>query len=90
MFTGIVEEIGTIVEIRNDQSVRTLIIKAERIIDDMHIGDSISVNGTCLTVTDFNSNHFSVQVIHGTEDKTYLANVQRHQSEPRTRDAQQW
>ena len=79
MFTGIVEEIGTIVEIRNDQSVRTLIIKAERIIDDMHIGDSISVNGTCLTVTDFNSNHFSVQVIHGTEDKTYLANVQRHQ-----------
>ena len=45
MFTGIVEEIGTIVEIRNDQSVRTLIIKAERIIDDMHIGDSISVNG---------------------------------------------
>ena len=38
----------------------------------MHIGDSISVNGACLTVIDFTDSSFSVQVIKGTENKTYL------------------
>ena len=44
----------------------------------MHIGDSISVNGACLTVIDFDDQTFSVQVIKGTENKTYLSDVQRH------------
>lgn len=48
-----------------------------KIIEDMHIGDSISVNGACLTVIDFKQNQFSVQVIKGTENKTYLANIKR-------------
>ena len=43
----------------------------------MHIGDSISVNGACLTVIDFNQTSFTVQVIKGTENKTYLADVKR-------------
>ena len=53
MFTGIVEEIGTVKRIRTQQSVRTLDISCQKIIEDMHIGDSISVNGACLTVIDF-------------------------------------
>lgn len=77
MFTGIVEEIGTVKHVRSEKSVRTLEIKANRILEDMHIGDSISVNGACLTVIDFNDTAFSVQVIKGTENKTYLANLQR-------------
>lgn len=77
MFTGIVEEIGTVQQVRSDKSVRTLEIKANRILEDMHIGDSISVNGACLTVIDFNDTAFSVQVIKGTENKTYLAELQR-------------
>ena len=44
----------------------------------MHIGDSISVNGACLTVIDFQQNQFSVQVIKGTENKTYLANIKEN------------
>ena len=44
----------------------------------MHIGDSISVNGACLTVIDFKQNQFSVQVIKGTENKTYLANIKEN------------
>lgn len=44
----------------------------------MHIGDSISVNGACLTVIDFTSNYFSVQVIKGTEDKTYLSQINKN------------
>lgn len=76
MFTGIVEEIGTVQHVRSEKSVRTLEIKANRILEDMHIGDSISVNGACLTVIDFNDTAFSVQVIKGTENKTYLADLQ--------------
>ena len=77
MFTGIVEEIGTVKHVRSEKSVRTLEIKANRILEDMHIGESISVNGACLTVIDFNDTAFSVQVIKGTENKTYLADLQR-------------
>lgn len=78
MFTGIVEEIGTVKSIRTQQSVRTLDISCQKILEDMHIGDSISVNGACLTVIDFKQNQFSVQVIKGTENKTYLANIKEN------------
>lgn len=78
MFTGIVEEIGTVKNIRTHQSVRTLDIDCQTIVEDMHIGDSISVNGACLTVIDFTSNYFSVQVIKGTEDKTYLSQIKQN------------
>jgi len=78
MFTGIVEELGTVKSIRTQQSVRTLDISCQKIIEDMHIGDSISVNGACLTVIDFKQNQFSVQVIKGTENKTYLANIKEN------------
>ncbi|MGS0644776.1 riboflavin synthase [Staphylococcus hominis] len=78
MFTGIVEEIGTVKSIRTQQSVRTLDISCQKILEDMHIGDSISVNGACLTVIDFKQNQFSVQVIKSTENKTYLANIKEN------------
>ena len=72
MFTGIVEEIGTIKKISTQQSVVNLKIECQTILTDMHIGDSISVNGACLTVIEFDNHTFSVQVIKGTENKTYL------------------
>ena len=78
MFTGIVEEIGTVQQVRSEQSVRTIEIKANKILADMHIGDSISVNGACLTVINFNDTCFTVEVIKGTESKTYLGDVQRN------------
>lgn len=77
MFTGIVEEIGVVKNVQIRQSVRTIEIEAHKIIEDMNIGDSISVNGACLTVIDFSPTSFTVQVIKGTENKTYLADVKR-------------
>src|SRR5699024_10214264 len=77
MFTGIVEEVGTIKKITTQQSVVNLTIDCQNILSDMHIGDSISVNGACLTVVDFNSHSFSVQVIKGTENKTYLNHLKQ-------------
>ena len=51
MFTGIVEEVGTLV-VREDQSdAAVLQIRADRVLQDVALGDSIAVNGVCLTVT---------------------------------------
>ncbi|MFO3702367.1 riboflavin synthase [Staphylococcus felis] len=72
MFTGIIEELGTIQSIQKHHPTTQLTIKASKILDDMKIGDSISVNGTCLTVIEFDDTSFKVDVILGTENKTYL------------------
>jgi len=72
MFTGIVEEIGTVKEIvRGSKSIR-LSISCPRIMDDVKIGDSIAVNGICLTVTDMGGNWFSADVMPETMRKTGL------------------
>jgi riboflavin synthase len=72
MFTGIVEEIGTVKEIaRGSKSIR-LSISCSRIMDDVKIGDSIAVNGICLTVTDMGGNWFSADVMPETMRKTGL------------------
>lgn len=75
MFTGIVEEIGTIDRISTQQNVMCLSIRCQKILEDMHIGDSISVNGACLTVTAFDQHTFDVNVIKGTRNKTYLSEL---------------
>lgn len=75
MFTGIVEEVGTIQSIKKQNPTTELTIQCEKILSDMNIGDSISVNGTCLTVVRFDTSTFTVQVITGTENKTYLAEL---------------
>ncbi len=51
MFTGIIEEIGTITLIKKLPNCLKLSIKADIILKDIKIGDSISINGICLTVT---------------------------------------
>ncbi|MBO5560050.1 MAG: riboflavin synthase [Firmicutes bacterium] len=58
MFTGIVEEVG-IVEKTGIQPV----IRARKILEDIHIGDSICVNGACLTVTEFTNDRFTVDIM---------------------------
>ena len=63
MFTGIVEEVGTIKRSQSSNAVVELTITCQTILEDMHIGDSISVNGACLTVTGFTYHGFTVQVI---------------------------
>ena len=49
MFTGIIEEKGTISKIMKNASQAVLTIKAQKIMEDIHKGDSIAVNGICLT-----------------------------------------
>ncbi|OEF98491.1 riboflavin synthase [Desulfuribacillus alkaliarsenatis] len=73
MFTGIVEEIGNIQSIQQVKGLgKRLSIKAQVVLEDVNIGDSIAVNGICLTVTEFSKNMFSVDVMPETIEKTNL------------------
>ncbi len=73
MFTGIVEEVGTVRRVGGG----TLSIDAEEILTDVRLGDSIAVNGVCLTVTSFDKNHFEADVMPETVRRTSLAELRR-------------
>lgn len=77
MFTGIVEEQGKIIAFEHQSSHAIhLKVSAKEILKDLSIGDSISINGICLTVVSFNSNSFSVDVMPETIVATSLRQVQ--------------
>lgn len=75
MFTGIIEEIGTIVSVQKGARSARLTIKAEVIFNDMKLGDSIAVNGVCLTVTEFGRNTFSADVMNETLSRSGLGTL---------------
>jgi len=75
MFTGIIEEIGNVSNIQRTGGAFVLSIAAKRILEDVHLGDSIAVNGVCLTVTTFSKNHFTVDVMPETVKATSLHTV---------------
>lgn len=79
MFTGIVEEIGTVADIRRSATNCTLSVDATNVMEDLHIGDSMAVNGICLTVVDFDRRRFTVDVMNETWRRTSLG-VLRHGS----------
>ena len=62
MFTGLVEEIGKVENIQNVGSGKRFKILAKKILEDVKIGDSIAINGVCLTVVELFSNGFSFDV----------------------------
>lgn len=70
MFTGIVEEIGTVLKPKEP-----LIVKVSKILEDIHIGDSIAVNGVCLTVTSYTIESITLDVMNETYSRTNLGNL---------------
>ena len=66
MFTGIVEEVGVIRQIRRGAHSSVLTIGAETVLSDLKIGDSVAVNGVCLTATSLGSGFFTADVMHET------------------------
>lgn len=75
MFTGIVEEIGQIKAVqKNVKSVR-LTIMADKVLGDVKLGDSIAVNGVCLTVTEFTSASFIADVMPETMKRSNLGSL---------------
>ena len=71
MFTGIVEEVGTVVEV----TPGGLTIGASRVMEGLGLGDSVSVNGACLTATDLGPGSFSVDVVPETLRRTNLGSL---------------
>lgn len=76
MFTGIVEEVGTVTKMNkvSEQAVQ-LGIRSTKVIEDVSLGDSISVNGVCLTVTQFTNDEFHVDVMPETIQSTSLQSL---------------
>jgi len=75
MFTGIVEEIGTLSRIDRGHSFCQLAVNARKILDDCKEGDSIAINGACLTVTQRQSGGFAADVMAETMRRTNLGNL---------------
>ncbi len=75
MFTGIIEEIGTIRSIRGSGEAIAVTVGAEKVLEDVQLGDSIAVNGVCLTVTSFTDTRFTVDVMPETVKATNLRDL---------------
>lgn len=75
MFTGIIEEVGTVAGIQRGGNKSFIRIKAQKVLEDVKLGDSIAVNGVCLTVTDFDSASFRADVMNETLSRSSLGNL---------------
>ena len=72
MFTGIVEEIGRVAGIERLSDAARLTVAAETVLSDARLGDSISVNGVCLTVAELGEGTFTADVMAETLDRSAL------------------
>ena len=72
MFTGIIEEIGTVVAMTRGARSFSLEVRAQKVLEDTRIGDSISTNGVCLTVTELSDSSFKADVMPETVSRTAL------------------
>ncbi|TDT61351.1 riboflavin synthase [Fonticella tunisiensis] len=77
MFTGLVEEVGVVESVIKSSKSAVIKIKAKKVLEGVKIGDSISTNGVCLTVTDFDSSSFTVDVMAETMKRSNLKNLMR-------------
>ncbi|MBW7473503.1 riboflavin synthase [Paenibacillus oenotherae] len=75
MFTGLIEEIGTLSRSYKQGEAMLLTIKASRVLEDAAIGDSIAVNGVCLTVVELNGTSFTVDVMPQTFRHTNIKDI---------------
>ena len=71
MFTGIIEEVGKIKNIQGGTNYK-LSIAASKILEDIHLGDSIAVNGICLTAISWDNGSFTVHIMRETLERTSL------------------
>ena len=70
MFTGIIEEVGTVRTINKTTKQSRLTVSANLVLENLKIGDSIAVNGICLTVINFDQKRFCVDVMNETIQRT--------------------
>jgi riboflavin synthase len=76
MFSGIVEAIGTVATIQHRPGGMTLTIRAPAVLNEARIGDSIALNGVCLTIVRYDAETFDVELAPETVRKTSLGQLQ--------------
>ena len=76
MFTGIIEEIGKVSEVNPIPGGKTIKISATKILNDISVNDSVSVNGVCLTTTEVDEQGFKVDAVGITLEKTTFSELQ--------------
>ena len=75
MFTGIVEELGTVHAVEDQGDAVRLTVRAATVLEDVHLGDSIAVNGCCLTVAATDGGTWTADVMAETLTRTGLAGI---------------
>ena len=77
MFTGIVTELGTVTSIARGNGATELTVEAPRTAAEMMVGDSVALNGVCLTAVDVETSTFSVEVVDESLSRTSLGELSR-------------
>ena len=75
MFTGIIEEVGTVKAVKCSGTSSFIEIQAKKVLEDVHLGDSIAVNGVCLTVTHSDGSVFRADVMNETLSRSSLGSL---------------
>ncbi len=75
MFTGLIQEVGTIVSVSSNAEGKEFFIKAPKLIKEIKIDDSVATNGCCLTATQIKGDTFKVQAVHMTLEKTSVGGL---------------
>lgn len=73
MFTGLIEDLGSLLEVRRGGEAASISVATQLPMTELRLGDSIAVNGACLTVTSFGNGRFTADVSPETLDRTTLA-----------------
>lgn len=75
MFTGLIEEVGTVVDLQPNETAKRLEIAAPQIAGQIQIGDSVAVNGCCLTISSHTKNHLGFDLLNETLERTNLKTI---------------
>jgi len=75
MFSGIIEELGTVVAVKKSGNSAVICVSAKTVLDGTKVGDSIAVSGVCLTVTEIKNQSLSFFVMNETVQKTILKDI---------------
>lgn len=76
MFTGIVQDVGKIIGVTKKQDAVTFTVESKKLVPLLNIGDSVSIDGACLTVVRKENEHFDVEAIPETLDRTICKHYQ--------------
>lgn len=75
MFTGLIEETGTIAWVRRSQAFQRLAVRAAAVLGDLRVGDSVSIDGVCQTVVEIDAGAFVVESVAETLQRTTLGRL---------------